>query len=372
MDLPGREILIAGGYGLVGSRIAAELAVDYPGRVIVAGRDLARAQALAAALGQGVRGRALDVSAPASIAAALDGVGLVMSCIDQPGRLLLHAAIERGLGYTDIAPRLVELGRGAAFEKIDAAAQASGARLVLGSGLVPGISNLMARALAQRLGGADTIETSLLLSASDATGPASMDYFLQELVMPFDIHVHGLDRPARAFSEPRLVCFPAPLGERTAYLFPFSDQVLYPRTMGAHTALTRLAIEPRPVAWLLATLVRTGAAHLVASKPVRQAIARRRSGHADGASANTVFALSVEVTHGGQTGQATLLGPHQAQAAAAGAAAVLRALLEGQVAMPGAWMPEQLMEPAPVFASLAAQGLRVEIHAPTRQGVDAA
>jgi hypothetical protein len=29
-------ILIAGGYGVVGGRIAAELALDYPGRVIVA------------------------------------------------------------------------------------------------------------------------------------------------------------------------------------------------------------------------------------------------------------------------------------------------------------------------------------------------
>ena len=44
-----------------------------------------------------------------------------MSCIDQPRRSLLHAAIERGLRYTDITPHLVELGSGAAFEEIGAA-----------------------------------------------------------------------------------------------------------------------------------------------------------------------------------------------------------------------------------------------------------
>jgi saccharopine dehydrogenase (NAD+, L-lysine forming) len=44
-------ILIVGGYGVVGARIAGDLAPDYPDQVIVAGRNLERAQAAAAALG---------------------------------------------------------------------------------------------------------------------------------------------------------------------------------------------------------------------------------------------------------------------------------------------------------------------------------
>lgn len=78
----------------------------------------------------------------------------------------------------------------------------------------------------------------------DASGPASFDYFVKELTMPFAVHVDGVDRLAQAFSDPRVIEFPSPFGPRSAYLFPFSDQVLYPRTMGAQTALTRLAIEP--------------------------------------------------------------------------------------------------------------------------------
>jgi len=206
--MSGQAILVAGGYGVVGRRIAADLAPDYPGRVIVAGRNPERATATAAAIGHGVRGRALDVTVPSSIAAALDDVAVVVSCIDQPRRGLLHAAIERGLRYTDITPHLTELGRGAAYEHLDAAASASGARVLLGAGLVPGISNVMVRAVADTLGGADTIETSLLLTAGDVSGPASLDYFLQELTMPFAVYVDGADRPARAFSGPRVVEFP--------------------------------------------------------------------------------------------------------------------------------------------------------------------
>ena len=61
-----QSILIAGGYGVVGQRIAAELTPDYP--VIVAGRLLEQARATAAAIGHGVRGRELDVTVQASIA----------------------------------------------------------------------------------------------------------------------------------------------------------------------------------------------------------------------------------------------------------------------------------------------------------------
>jgi len=351
-------ILIVGGYGVVGRRIAVDLAPDYPDGVVVAGRSLTRAHELATTIGHGARGRRIDIAVPSSIKAALEGVTVVISCIDQPGRALLWAAVERGLQYTDITPHLVELGRGAAYEKIDAAARASGARVVMGAGIVPGISNVMVRALADSLGGADEIETALLLDATDVSGPASFNYFLQELSMSFDIRVDGVDRPARAFSAPRLVEFPPPAGAQFSYLFPFSDQVLYPRTMGARTAVTRLAIEPAWLARLLAVMVRTGASRLMAIEWIRHAIARRRKDRPSGK--DTRFALRVDVRRGGSSRRATLLGQTQADAAAAGAAGVARLLIEGDVAEPGAWMPEQIIDPGPFLSRLARRGLRVE------------
>jgi len=360
--MTGQGILIAGGYGVIGQRIAAELAPDYP--VIVAGRHLDQAKATAAAIGHGVRGRELDVVKEGSIAAALKDVATVISCIDQPRRRLLHAAIERGLGYTDITPHLTELGRGAAYEEIAAAARASGARVVLGTGIVPGISNVIVRAVADTLGGAGVIETSLLLSASDTAGPASFDYFLQELAMPFEVHIDGADRPAQAFSDPRLIEFPAPFGLRPAYLFPFSDQVLYPLTMGAGTALTRLAIEPTKLARLLSASVRVGAVRLVASEAVRRALASRRRNRAPGQTAG--FALRVDVTHDGRSAHATLVGRTQADAAAAGASATVRCLMEGAVSDPGVWMPEQVIHPPGFFSHLAKHGLTVELGSPRR------
>jgi hypothetical protein len=141
-------------------------------------------------------------------------------------------------------------------------------------------------------------------------------------------------------------------------LFPFSDQVLYPRTMGARTVLTRLAIEPAWLAHLLAILSRTGAQHLLAIDSIRRRIARSRRDRpsSDGAR----FALRVDLTRNGSSGYAILQGRTQADAAAAGAAGVARALIEKMVREPGAWMPEQVIDPGPFLNRLVEKGLRVE------------
>jgi saccharopine dehydrogenase (NAD+, L-lysine-forming) len=352
-------ILIVGGYGVVGRRIAADLAVDFPERVVLAGRHLDRAKATAAAIGHGVRARQFDVSASSSIAHALTDVEVVVNCIDQPERGLLWAAIGRGLAYTDITPHLTALGRGAAYEQFDAAARTAGARILLGAGLVPGISSVMVRSLADAIGGADRIETGLLLNAGDLTGPGSFDYLLQELTMDFDLHVDGADQRARPYTCPRIVQYPAPAGPRLGYVFPFSDQVLYPRTMGARTVVTRLSIDPPSISALLAFLVRTRAARFTARPRVRGTLGwlrQRRSA----AQSLAPYALRVDVWHGTRVGSATLTGAGQAHATATGAAALVRSLADGEVAQPGAWMPEQVIEPARFFHRLALAGLRVQ------------
>jgi hypothetical protein len=58
-----------------------------------------------------------------------------------------------------------------------------------------------------------------------------------------------------------------------------------------------------------------------------------------------------------------LFGRAQADAAAAGAAGVARMLIEGEVRDPGAWMPEQIVDPDPFLSRLAARGLKVEFPA---------
>ena len=163
--LNGTDILITGGYGTVGRRVAADLAPDYPDRIVVAGRSAEKAARLAAELGHSVRGRRVDVGDPDSVEAALGGVGVVMSCIDQPEPHLLRAAIGRGLAYTDIAPHLMTRRP---TEAMKAEATRTGARIVLGSGIAPGTLACSHGALP--LGARTAVARSTVVGARAAKG----------------------------------------------------------------------------------------------------------------------------------------------------------------------------------------------------------
>jgi len=232
------DILIVGGYETVGQRIAADLAPDAPGRIVVAGRSGERATAFAAVLGHGSRGRPIDVDDSVSIEAALDGVSLVVSCIDQREPHLLRAAIAHGLGYTDITPHLMQRQP---TEAMKHDTTRSGARILLGAGLAPGISSMFARLGADRVGAVERVKSNVLLSVSDVFGPASRSYIMEEIALPYTAQIDGRWQVAHAFSRAAHVIFPPPLGRRTAFLFPFSDQASFPETLGARTALARLA-----------------------------------------------------------------------------------------------------------------------------------
>lgn len=100
----GTVVVIGGTQGL-GRRIAERFAER--GRdVVISGRDAARAERVAAEIGDGVRGTGLDLATPAAIASALAGI----SSVDH----VVLAAIERDLNNVreydiDLAIRLVTL-----------------------------------------------------------------------------------------------------------------------------------------------------------------------------------------------------------------------------------------------------------------------
>jgi len=205
------DILIAGGYGVVGRRVTANLAHDYPNQVVIAGRDVEMASRVASELGYGVRARHIDVQDRDSVEKAMHGVGTVMSCVAQPETpYLLLAAISQGCGYTDTAP--MSLKRPAYPDALRAEAVDNGARIVLGAGLVPGISNVLARMGADRVGPVDSIESACLLSLGDEYGSDSKGFVAEEIVTAFKATISGENVLARPFTGPRRIEFAPPLG----------------------------------------------------------------------------------------------------------------------------------------------------------------
>jgi saccharopine dehydrogenase-like NADP-dependent oxidoreductase len=349
------DILIVGGYAVVGQRIAADLAPNAPNRIVVAGRDRDRANLAATALGYGARGRPIDGDDPTSVEAALEGESLVVSCVDQREPHLLRAAIAHGLAYMDIMPHLMQR-RPTEAMKIEA--PRTGARIVLGAGLAPGISSMFARLGADRVGDVVRVESNVLLSIGDVFGPASRSYIMDEITLPYTIQVNGELQPAHAFSRAARMTFAPPLGRRTAYLFPFSDQVFFPDTLGAHTALARLALDPPWLGGFLAVLVRLGVPTLMRRRKGAGERFNRLVGWLQQRYAGQDwYGLMVEVEGSGGMVRVSLSGHGQADATAIGAAALARALDTGEVERPGIWLAEQIVPPGPFLDRLIARGL---------------
>ena len=141
-------------------------------------------------------------------------------------------------------------------EDMEAEATRTGARLVLETGLAPGISSLLARVGADCVGAVESVASNVLLSVGDTYGPASRAYLMEEIALSYTVRVEGREVTMRPFAGSARVDIPPRLGERTVYLFPFSDQVLFPETLGGRTAITRLVLEPPWLGTLLSELVR--------------------------------------------------------------------------------------------------------------------
>ncbi len=274
----------------------------------------------------------MDIHDADTIHPALEGVGLIANCVDQLAPHLLRAAITRGLAYTDVTaqPAFWRTALALSSEAVQ-----GGARILLGSGLIPGNANVMVRAGAERVGGLESVYIALLLSMGDSFGPAALDYMLAAAAEPFVIMEDGRDRTVRHFSDGRPVNFPAPMGRCTVYRFALPDQVFYPTTLGARSAATRLALDPPWVTAVCAGLMRVGAGAWLRRAGFRRALIRLFSLLQKGYTGRDTFALAVEARGAQGTARLSLVGHEESAGTAIGAALMTQELYEGKASLPG-------------------------------------
>jgi saccharopine dehydrogenase (NAD+, L-lysine forming) len=322
-------ILIVGGYGAVGRRIATILVAESPLAVVVAGRNPDRATGLP----PGVAARLIDLDDPGTWEAALEGTALITMCMDQRDPAFVASVLERGIGYVDVTA-------GDDFFRAVEALEASrvNATALLSVGVAPGITNLLAAAAAADLDRIERIDIGILLGLGDEHGEAAVAWTVENVFAP------GAGRPA-------VMDFGPGWGERRAYAMNFGEQHSIARTMPGARAATRLALDSRLFTAVLFWLGRTftgnralirivtklsGALRLGSDACVVTAVA---SGARDGAPARSMARFS-----GRRQGELT------AQVAALG---VLR-LLDG-AAEPGVRHSHEVLDPLDILAAVAAR-----------------
>ena len=227
----GMTAVLIAGLGDVGVRTARQL-LDTPGidRVLVAARDLRAAREVASALQDGAE--PVEWSPPDAVP---EGVRVIASAV--PGEhdvALARAAIAAGVSYACSADHDVAL-RG--LLALDVDARAAGTNVVIGCGMAPGLSDVLAR---HACGAFDSVD-ELHVARWGVAGDASISAARRALREPAREWRDGLVVHDR-HRGPELVWFPDPVGARECELVATGVELLASSAPGARRVTARLGV----------------------------------------------------------------------------------------------------------------------------------
>lgn len=347
-------VLIVGGYGNVGRRIARLLADRLGERLFISGRHASRAARFAKTLGGGVRSRTINLELPDTYAPALADVVLVIMCLDTEDLKFAHACIAEGVHYVDITASHEVIERLGFMNDL---ACAHSSTIVTSVGLAPGLTNLLAKHSAQATD-ARRLDIHVLFGLGDRHGKAALEWMVDRLHRPFEISTMQGTRVVRAFEERSHAQFPPPFGERTTYGFDFSDQHTLPETLAVPSVSTWTTYDKAWVARLLSRLAIMGVLRWTRYRFVRHCwvliLGALRCG-------SDRFAVSVEATDAANERhkiRLTASGTQEAHATAVVAAeTAMRVLTSGSPA--GVFQLDQLYDLSDFEPTLAANGIEI-------------
>jgi hypothetical protein len=250
--------VVFGGYGTFGSLVARELArLGTP--VVVAGRDLARAEALARELGPLHRACHADVRDMGSCCSTLQGSLVAVNCAGPFGSLddtLLRACLRLNCHYVDIGDDRAYAAR---VREHGGQFAAHGLAAVYGCSSLPAISGALAVRLQQGVAGGRDVSperarVTLFIGNNNPKGVAAVRSL-----------VAGLGRPIAApqgtlygFRHREVVMLPPPFGRRSVFNFESPDYDLLPAQVGARAVAVKVGFELRLATYGFAALAWLG------------------------------------------------------------------------------------------------------------------
>ena len=256
-------VLVLGGYGFFGARIAEGLVGNSNVRLLVAGRDLARAQSEARALrlpdDHAVR---LDASSP-DLPEALRSLG-VNTVIHTAGPFqgqdykVASDAIKANSNYIDLADgrRFVS-----GIDALDDAARGSGVLVASGASSVPALSSAVVDRYAPAFGRLESIRLGIG-SGARAPGLATVRGVFGYCGKPISRLENGAWTNTHGWLDLIRYEFPQPVGRRLLGSCDVPDLELFPKRYGAVRTVTFhggfASNFGHLFVWMMASLVRAG------------------------------------------------------------------------------------------------------------------
>lgn len=220
------------GVGAVGSVIARHLA-GHPAvdGLTLADRDTARARALLPDLRGPVSVADADAADTAALGRLVHGHQIVVNAVlPRFNGAVMDAALDAGCHYVDLAA-----GEEDQFRR-DAAWRAAGLVAIHGMGEDPGISNVLARAGADRLDQVESIRVRDGEFSESGELPLaclfSIETFIEEAVAPPRLFEAGAWRTLNPWSGREIYPFPPPVGPQPVFNLVHEEVETLPRFIG--------------------------------------------------------------------------------------------------------------------------------------------
>lgn len=333
-------VLIVGGYGTVGAALVRHAAKEWP--LLLTGRNPERGSHLAS---ENVNVRQWDLNQPEPFEA---GVRAVIGTVNDPQDRVLRAAVEAGIPYVDITRWTSRVTRAVTLATL----LRPEAPVLLSSGWMGGVTNLVAAALAREVGGPEKIDIAIRYDTNDQAGADSVD-FIDRLGLDFEVRKGGQAAVVSPLSETRWVDI---AGHRTKVArLDTPEQFTLPLTLGARSVATRIGFSSNASTTALLAARTMGLFRWGSGE--RWAPLRRSLLYSPGSGGTAHLRVDVEGPGGRRT--AVISDPQgQAHLTALGGLLGLHSVL-GAGAQPGVSFPESAADPASQLAKLESYGVTI-------------
>jgi saccharopine dehydrogenase-like NADP-dependent oxidoreductase len=254
-------VLVLGGAGSVGSETVRQLARRGTfRRILVADRNFAAAQQLAHAAGAEAVG--IDVTDTPALITLMRRAQVVLNATGPFGHYglpVVQAALAAQVHYADVNDEVEPLQELFGTAAVTQAARAAGVTLVVGLGMSPGMTNIIARYGVQQLDSVTAVHFAVC-TGPWTRGPAVWAHRLHVNSSMATIYRDGRWQQVPAMSEAEEVTFPWPPRRSTVHIVAHPEPLMLPRHFpGVQEVVTKLGY-PDATNQLIRQLVQSGLA----------------------------------------------------------------------------------------------------------------
>jgi saccharopine dehydrogenase-like NADP-dependent oxidoreductase len=358
-----QKVLVLGGTGRIGSRVAQDLIAHTSAQVIITGRQIELGKKCADTLGEKVSFLPLDLADIAGLVRAISTSNLVIHCagpFHHRDANVLKTCIDLGVNYLDVSDHRSFTQKNLAYR---AQAEQAGITAILNTGVFPGISNSMVRLAIEKLDTPEAIHLSYVVSGSGGAGLTIMKTTFLGLVNEFEAWLDGKWHKIKPYSQRETIEFPAPYGKVGVYWFDMPETLTLAESFPVKTVITKFGSVPdlyNYLTWLVARLTPKKwwkNAQIIESL---SQISYKMTQVSDRFSGIGV-AMRAAVT-GIKDGKSvtycvTTAYDNTAVAAGFGTGSLAQLILEGKLNKPGVWVVEQALSTNLFTAAMQSRGL---------------